>query len=128
MRPNSGTKNQKNGSCEPSKRSFLVKSMADSVALRPQPSQPVEAGLEGAALDIVNPMARKVSARSNSGNDDFRQRSKDSVNVIKMPALDQLQAFSFRRTLHSPLSSYTLNCFRSTSATMTSGKAAKTIL
>lgn len=98
IRPNSGIKTQKIGSCEPSKRSFLVKSMADSVAFPPQPSQPVDAGLAGAALDIVNPTARKVSARSNTGNDVFRQRSRDSANVIKTPALDQLQTLPFRRT------------------------------
>lgn len=94
MRPNSGTKNQKIGSCEPSNRSFLVKSMAESVAFTPSPSQPVDTGLGGAALDIVNPMARKISARSNTGNDVFRQRSSDSANVIKTPAVDQLQNLS----------------------------------
>ena len=87
MRPNSGTRNKKIGSCEPSKRSFLVKSIADSVAFPPQPSQPVDAGLGGAALDIVKPS--KVSARSNTGSEVFRQRSRDSANVIKMPALGQ---------------------------------------
>ena len=74
-----------------------MKSMADSVAFPPQPSQPVDAGFGGAALDIVNPMARKVSARSNTGKDVFRQSSRDSANVIKMPALDQLQTLSLRR-------------------------------
>ena len=75
-----------------------MKSMADSVAFPPQLNQPVDTGLGDVALDIVNPMARKVSARSNTGNDVFRQRSKDSANVIKMPALDQLQTLSVRRT------------------------------
>ena len=68
--------------------------MAASVAFSPQPSQPVDAGLAGAALDIVNAMASKVSARSNAGNDVFRQRSRDSANVIKMPALGQQQILS----------------------------------
>lgn len=72
--------------------------MADSVAFPPQPSQPVESDLGGAALDNVNPMARKVSARSNAGNDVFRQRSRDSANVMKMPALDQLHTLSIRGT------------------------------
>ena len=65
-----------------------MKSMAVSVAFPPQPSQPEDAELGGAALDIVNPTARKVSARSNTGNDVFRQRSRDSANVIKMPVTD----------------------------------------
>lgn len=62
--------------------------MAVSVPFPPQPSQPEDAELGGAALDIVNPMARKVSARSNTGKDVFRQRSRDSANVIKIPATD----------------------------------------
>lgn len=94
MRPNSGTRNQKIGSREPNKRSFLVKSMTDSVAFAPQSSQPVDAGLGGAALEIVNPMARKVSASINTGNDVLKQRSNDSANVIKIPAIDQLQTLS----------------------------------
>ncbi len=99
MRPNSGTRNQKIGSCEPNRRSFLVKSISVSVAFPPQPSQRVDAALEGVALDIVNAIARKVSARSNTGNDVFRQESKDSVNVMKMPALDQSQTHSIREKL-----------------------------
>lgn len=81
--------------------------MAASVALPPQLSQPVDAGLGCAALDIVNAMASRVSARSNTGNDVFRQRSRDSVNVMKMPALSQQETLSagkgcthhFRRTV-----------------------------
>ena len=88
MRPNSGTRNKKIGSCEPSKRSFLVKSMAYSVAFPPEPSQPEDGVLGDAALDIVSPS--KVSARSNTGNEVFRHMSKDSANVIKMPARGQL--------------------------------------
>ena len=95
MRPKSGTNPQKIGSREPNKRSFFVKSMTDSVAFPPQKSQPVDAGLAGAALDIVSPMARKVSASSNTGNDVLRQRSNDSANVIKTPAMNQLQKLSF---------------------------------
>ena len=76
------------GSREPNKRSFLVKSMADSVAFPPQPSQPEDAGLGGATLDIVSATARRVSARSNTGKDVFRQRSRDSAKVIKIPVLD----------------------------------------
>ena len=88
MRPNSGTRNQKIGSCEPSNRSFFVKSIAESVAFPPQPSQSVDGDPGGAALDIVNPMARRVNARSRPGNDAFRQRSRDSAKVIKMPVLN----------------------------------------
>ena len=60
-----------------------MKSIAESVAFPPHRSQPVEAGLEGPALDIVSPS--KVSARSNTGIEVFKQRSRDSANVIKMP-------------------------------------------
>ena len=60
--------------------------MADSVAFPPQRSQPVDAGLEGVAFDSAKPS--RVSARSNTGNEVLRQRSRDSANVIKMPALD----------------------------------------
>ena len=73
-----------------------MKSMAESVAFTSQPSQPVDAGLEGEALDIVNPS--KVSARSNIGIEVFKQRSRDSANVMKMPALSQLQTLSIWRT------------------------------
>ena len=71
-----------------------MKSMAASVAFPPQSNQPVDAGLAGAALDIVKPMASKVSARSNTGNDVFRQRSRDSAKVMKMPALGQQETLS----------------------------------
>lgn len=80
--------------------------MAASVAFPPQLSHPVDAGLECVALDIVNAMASKVSARSNTGSDVFRQRSRASVNVMKMPALGQHETLTagepcthhFRRT------------------------------
>lgn len=88
MRPKRGTKNQKIGSWEPKRRSFLVKSMADSVALPPKPKRPLDAGLGGAALEMVIDIARKVSANINTGSEDLRQRSRDSVNVMKMPAPD----------------------------------------
>ena len=70
--------------------------MADSVAFLPHPSQPVDAGLEGAALDIVNPS--RVSARSNTGIEVFKQISRDSANVIKIPAPGELQNVPIRRT------------------------------
>ena len=73
-----------------------MKSMAGSVAFPSQPSQPVGAGLEGAALDMVNPS--RVSARSTIGIEVFKQRSRDSANVMKIPALSQLQTLSIRRT------------------------------
>ena len=72
-----------------------MKSMAESVAFPPQPNHPVDAGLEGAALDMINPS--KVSARSNIGIEVFKQRSRDSANVMKIPALSQLQSLSIRR-------------------------------
>lgn len=73
------------GSCEPSKRSFLVKSMADSVALPPQCNQPADGGLGGAELETASDSARKVRAIISNGNDDFRQRCIDSEKVTKMP-------------------------------------------
>ena len=69
-----------------------MKSMAESVAFPSQPSQPEDAVPEGAALDIVSPS--KVSARSNIGIELFKQRSRDSANVMKMPTLSQLQTLS----------------------------------
>lgn len=71
-----------------------MKSVGNSVTFPPQASQPVDAALGGTPLDMVNQMARKVSAMSNAGNDVLRQRSRDSVNVIKIPALSQLHILS----------------------------------
>ena len=72
-----------------------MKSMAESVAFPSQPSQAVDVGLGGAALDMVNPS--KVSARSNIGIEVSKQRSRDSANVIKVPALSQLKTLPIRR-------------------------------
>ena len=69
----------------------MVKSVADSVAFPPQASQPVDAGLRDAALDIVSPS--RVNASSDTGIEVFRERSRASANVIKIPALGQLQTF-----------------------------------
>lgn len=86
MRPKRGIRNQKIESCEPRRRSFFVKSIADSVAFTPQPKNPVDAGFAGAVLDIVKEIAKKVSASIRMGIEDLRQRSNDSANVMKMPA------------------------------------------
>lgn len=59
-----------------------MKSMADSVAFPPQPSKPLDAGV---VLGTVNEAARKVKASTSTGNDDLKQRSIDSANVIKIP-------------------------------------------
>ena len=53
----------------------------------PQSSQPVDAGLGGVVLNIVNPI--KVSTTSNTGNEVFKQTSSDSANEIKIPTLGQ---------------------------------------
>ena len=85
IRPKRGTRNQNIGSWEPRRRSFFVKSITVSVVLPPQPKNPVEAGLAGALLEIVNEIARNVNANSKIGNEDFRVRSKDSAKVMKIP-------------------------------------------
>lgn len=74
------------GSCEPSRRSFLVKSMADSVALLPHPNKPLDAGSGGAALEIVSEIAKTVRASTAIGSEDLKQRSSDSAKVMKTPA------------------------------------------
>ena len=90
MRLKSGTRNQKIVSLEPSRRSFLVKSTADSVALPPQPNSPLDVDLVGATLEMVNEAARKVKARMSKGSDDLRHKSKDSAKVMKIPILCEL--------------------------------------
>lgn len=115
------------GSCEPSRRSFLVKSMADSVALLPHPNKPRDAGSGGAALEIVSEIAKTVRASTTIGSEDLKQRSSDSEKVMKTPASNQPYP-ALILVLHLPLSSYILNCFRRTRATMTSGNAANTTL
>ena len=62
-----------------------MKSITTSVALPPQPKNPVEAGLAGALLEIVNEIARNVNANSRIGNEDLKVRSSASANVIKIP-------------------------------------------
>lgn len=87
--PNRGTRNQNTGSCEPSKRSFFVKSIADSVAF------PLHGNMLGELApcreepDIANDVAKKVRARRSSGNDDLRQRSIDSEKAINTPTSSQ---------------------------------------
>ena len=85
IRPKRGTRNQNIGSWEPRRRSFFVKSITVSVALPPQPKNPVEAGLADALLEIVNEIARNVNANSKIGNEDLRVMSRDSANVTKIP-------------------------------------------
>lgn len=62
-----------------------MKSITISVALPPQPKNPVEAGLAGALLEIVNEIARNVNANSRIGNEDLKVRSSASANVTKIP-------------------------------------------
>ena len=92
IKPNSGTRNQKIGSCEPSKRSFFVKSKGDSVALPPTPRRPFGWLPQEEVLDTARDTAKILSAEINSGNDVLRQRSKDSANVMNVPALRELQS------------------------------------
>ena len=81
-----------------------MKSMADSVALPPLPKSPYEVELVGAVLEMVIDMARNVSANSSTGNDDFKQRSRDSAKVMKIPASGQLVT-CYSRTNAIPFSS-----------------------
>src|SRR4051794_32605242 len=106
----SGTMNQKNGSGEPTRRSFLVKSICVSVALLPHPQNPDEVGRGGVELVWASETDKHVSANSTSGRDWRRHRSRLSENDIKYP-----------------VSSYTRNCLRRTNATISSGNAAKTV-
>ena len=62
-----------------------MKSITTSVALPPQPKNPVEACFAGALLEIVNEIARNVNANSRIGNEDLKVRSRASANVIKVP-------------------------------------------
>ena len=82
----SGTRNQKIGSCEPRRRSFRVKSMADSVPLPPIPKRPFDSRFDGATLDAANVIAKILRAKMNNGNEDLKQRSKDSAKEMKVPA------------------------------------------
>lgn len=68
----------------------MLKSMADSVAFPPQPNKPLDAGLGGVALEMVNEIARNVNATMRRGSEDRKHRSKDSRNVMKMPASSQI--------------------------------------
>ena len=85
MRPKSGTRNQKIESCEPSNRSFLVKSIAASVVFPPHAQNQMAVGLAWALLEIVKEIAKNVSANMRMGKDDLKHRSSDSANVMKMP-------------------------------------------
>jgi len=62
-----------------------VKSIADSVALPPQPNRPLDEGLGGVVLEIASDKAAKLNAMISSGSEERRQRSMDSANVMKMP-------------------------------------------
>ena len=82
--PNKGRRNQNSGSCEPSKRSFFVKSIADSVAFPPHLNKFAELAPRE-ELVIASDVARKVRASRRSGNDDLKQRSMDSEKAINIP-------------------------------------------
>src|SRR5580658_5820439 len=93
--PINGTRNQKNGSCEPRRRSFFLKSMAASVALPLQPQMlfEFEGGCGAAELDArENDMTESTS--STTGKDLRRQASIPSAKDMK-----------------TPVSSYVRNCF-----------------
>ena len=108
INPNRGSKNQNNGSCEPSKRSFFVKSIADSVAFPLHRNKLDELVSCADEVVIANDVARKVRASRRSGKDDLRQISIDSVKVIKTPGSNQHPSLNPAR-IDTPLSSYIWN-------------------
>jgi hypothetical protein len=83
--PKSGIRNQKKGSCEPSRASFVVKSNTDVVLFPCQLRKPTEAARDSSG-EFAMERARKDIARSNTGRDERRQRSKASAKVMKTPA------------------------------------------
>lgn len=87
--PNRGSRNQNNGSCEPSKRSFFVKSIADSVAFPPHWNKLAELASREEEFDIASDVARKVRASRSSGNEDLRQRSIASEKAMNTPGSNQ---------------------------------------
>ena len=62
INPKRGTRNQKNGSWEPKRRSFFVKSTADSVAFEPQCKKPDLVCAE--SLELAKDSANTDIARS----------------------------------------------------------------
>ena len=90
IRPSKGTRNQKKGSCEPSNKSFCVKSTPASVAFAPQRKKPVGACLGILELDLAKERAKRDIANRNRGKDERRQWSMPSANEIKIPRTHQL--------------------------------------
>ena len=82
IKPNKGTKNQNIGSCDPSNKSFFVKSIADSVALDCGPKRSVACR---GALDKANEAASMLRPRNRRGRDVREHRFVASMKVMKMP-------------------------------------------
>ncbi len=83
--PSKGMRKEKKGSCDPSNRSFFVKSIADSVAFPRHRKRPVEACSGGAALDLARDRAKKDIASRRRGREERKQRSMLSAKVINTP-------------------------------------------
>lgn len=84
IKPKRGTRNQKNVSCDPSKRSFVVKSTGVSVAFARQ----LDMSSSSATNSVVgaNDTFNSERPRNIIGNDVRRHRSNASGKLIKTPA------------------------------------------
>lgn len=86
IRPKSGTRNQKKVSCEPSKRSFLVKSNGVSVALPLRDGNQREPWYDEDELALARETPQKVRARKSTGRDERRHWFVLSAKLIKIPS------------------------------------------
>ena len=84
IKANNGTRNQKKGSRDPSKRSFRAKSTGDSVAFLAQLIA-VEADGAAGVPSIADVKARKVKRIISTGREDRRQRPKESAKGMNTP-------------------------------------------
>lgn len=82
--PNRGTRNQKNESWDPNKRSFFPKSMGDSVALDCQPDDILPFMTD---RDVAKKEARNDKPRNVIGSEKRIQRSKPSAKLMKTPEI-----------------------------------------